>query len=155
ALALIAVLALRSPDLNPATVERYVVDDIPQSELSKSETIRRVEEEGKGVLDSDSPRAKLDLWYRQARPLLHQAAHYSVPIYYLDSNLRIVDWNVAFETVCGKLLEEDIQGRHVNWFIAHLLNHDQVFDHAKQFTQDVQEKGAFPYVDSEPLEYDA
>ena len=40
-----------------------------------------------------------DVWYRKLRPVLHQATHYSVPTYFLDENLKVIDWNVAFELI--------------------------------------------------------
>lgn len=120
---------------------------------SDSEVDRLVKKEGKSVLfASDKKKPKLDLWYDQMRPLLHQAAHYSVPTYYLDSKLNIIDWNIAFEIIFGDVLVA-IRGKHVVEFIARLANHDEVFAHARQFTQAVTEKNAFPYVDLEPIVY--
>jgi ubiquinone/menaquinone biosynthesis C-methylase UbiE len=86
------------------------------------------------------------------RPLLHQAAHYSVPMYYLDDKLNVIDWNIAFDLVFGDILHA-IRGKHVLEFIARLTNHDEVFAHAREFSQDVIDKRAFPYVDLEPIDY--
>ena len=42
--------------------------------------------------------------------------------------------------------------QHVNWFIVKLENRDEVFDHAKRFTEDVR-RGFLPLIDLEPLRY--
>ena len=120
---------------------------------SDTEVDRMVKKQSKSVLfATEKKKPKLDLWYDQMRPLLHQAAHYSVPTYYLDNKLNVIDWNIAFEIIFGDLLVA-IRGKHVVEFIARLANHDEVFAHARQFTQNVTEKNAFPYVDLEPIVY--
>jgi ubiquinone/menaquinone biosynthesis C-methylase UbiE len=127
----------------------------PLDHPSKSEVAGMIATQEKEVLfASDKKRPKLDLWYDRMRPVLHQAAHYSVPMYYLDDRLNIIDWNIAFEIVFGDLLQS-IRGKHVVEFIARLTNHDEVFAHARQFTQEVTDKQAFPYVDLEPIDYDS
>jgi ubiquinone/menaquinone biosynthesis C-methylase UbiE len=45
-----------------------------------------------------------------------------------------------------------IRYKHVNWFIIKLDNRDEVFEHARQFTEQVR-KGVLPLVDFEPLRY--
>ena len=125
----------------------------PAEKPSDTEVDRMVKQQSKSVLfATEKKKPKLDLWYDQMRPLLHQAAHYSVPTYYLDNKLNVIDWNIAFEIIFGDLLMA-IRGKHVVEFIARLANHDEVFAHARKFTQDVTEKNAFPYVDLEPLVY--
>jgi ubiquinone/menaquinone biosynthesis C-methylase UbiE len=120
---------------------------------SDTEVVELIASQGQEVLFvKEQKRPKLDLWYDQMRPVLHQAAHYSVPMYYLDVRLNVIDWNIAFEIVFGDLLQA-IRGKHVVEFIARLANHDEVFAHARQFTQDVTDKQAFPYVDLEPIDY--
>jgi len=125
----------------------------PIASPSDSEVVELIANQGQEVLFvNEKKRPKLDLWYDQMRPVLHQAAHYSVPMYYLDARLNVIDWNIAFEIVFGDLLQA-IRGKHVVEFIARLANHDEVFAHARQFTQDVNDKQAFPYVDLEPIDY--
>lgn len=114
-----------------------------------------VKEHGAEVLFSgNEKRPTLGCWYRELRPFLHQAEHYSVPTYYLDTNLNVIDWNIAFEVVFEDLVGR-ICGKHVNWFIARLSNYDEVFDHAREFTKSVIEEGTFPYVDMEPIVYES
>lgn len=95
-----------------------------------------------------------DYWYRELRPVLHQAPMYSTPTYYLDTKLDVIDWNIAFELIFESLAAK-IRGKHVNWLIARLTNHSEVFDHARAFTEDYQRTGVFPFVDVEPLEYES
>jgi ubiquinone/menaquinone biosynthesis C-methylase UbiE len=92
-----------------------------------------------------------DVWYRKLRPVLHQATHYSVPTYFLDENLKVIDWNVAFELIFWDLIGS-LRYKHVNWLIVKLDNRDEVFEHARRFTEDVR-KGVLPLVDLEPLRY--
>lgn len=120
---------------------------------TKSEVEQIIDQQGKDVIyAAEQKSATLELWYDQMRPLLHQAAHYSVPTYYLDDKLNVVDWNIAFEVVFGDILKY-IRGKHVVEFIARMANHDEMFAHARDFTRDVTEKNAFPFVDLEPIEY--
>jgi len=92
-----------------------------------------------------------DEWYTELRPVLHQASHYTVPTYYLDLKLRVIDWNVAFELVFQEIIGK-LRHKHVTWFIAQLDNRDEVFDHAREFTERVRQ-GGLPLVDIEPLRY--
>jgi ubiquinone/menaquinone biosynthesis C-methylase UbiE len=96
----------------------------------------------------------LDYWYRELRPVIHQAAMYSTPTYYLDTKLDVIDWNIAFALIFDSMTGK-IRGKHVNWLIARLENHSEVFDHAKAFTENYHRTGVFPFVDLEPLEYDS
>jgi ubiquinone/menaquinone biosynthesis C-methylase UbiE len=98
-----------------------------------------------------APPPPADVWEEDLRPVLHQANHFTVPTYYLDMNLRLIDWNLAFELVfsrCAGML----RGKHVKFFIAQLENFDEVIAHAQQFTRKVF-KGNVPFVDIEPLRY--
>lgn len=106
------------------------------------------------IWGADSPPPDLDTWYKRLRPNLHQASFYTVPTYYLDTDLNVVDYNIAFEIVFRELAGP-LRGRHVNWFIARLHNHDQVHAHGREFTDRVREKRRFPFVDLEPIVYDS
>ena len=103
------------------------------------------------ILGADAPMPSIDLWYTQLRPVLYQAAEYTVPTYYLDVDLNVIDWNVAFGMIFS-----DVAGRiryqHVNYFIACLENDIEVFDHGRRFTERVL-AGALPFVDTEVLRY--
>jgi SAM-dependent methyltransferase len=108
------------------------------------------------VVDADKPplsRDDLTKQVQQLRPVLNQAARYSTPTYFLDKHLSIIHWNVAFELIFKPILPK-IQRRHVNHFIAELANRDQVFDHARAFTQQVMQ-GELPLADVEPLVYNS
>jgi ubiquinone/menaquinone biosynthesis C-methylase UbiE len=99
-----------------------------------------------------SPPPPVDVWDRNLRPVLHQAIHYSVPTYYLDSNLNVIDWNIAFEMLFSRILGA-IQRKHVVRFIAELQDRESVYEHARIFSQMVVQ-GRLPVVDVEPLSYD-
>lgn len=94
-----------------------------------------------------------DEWYTRLRPILHEATYYSTPTYYLDPDLRVIDWNISFELIFSRIVGE-LRYRHVTWFINQMANRDQVFDHARDFTEQVQ-KGKLPLVDLEPLRYES
>lgn len=157
---LVAVMATFRPEAlsgtRPEAPVRPAEDiEMKPSEAFDSEVQQLVDTKGADVLFAhDVTRPLLGFWFYDLRPYLHQAAHYSVPTYYLDNKLNVIDWNIAFEIVFAELIGR-IRGKHVNWFIARMANNDTVFDHARQFTQDVIEHGAFPYVDVEPIEYDS
>lgn len=120
---------------------------------SNSEVEQLIKREAQSVLFvAEKKKPKLDLWFDQMQPVLHQVAHYSVPTYYLDQKLNVMDWNLAFEMAYGDVLHV-IRGKHVVEFIARLANHDEVFAHAREFSQNVTDKKAFPYVDLEPIDY--
>jgi SAM-dependent methyltransferase len=102
-----------------------------------------------GILDEDAPPPDADEWNRLLRPVLYQASHYSIPTYYLNRKLQIIDWNVAFELVFRDILGK-IRNKHVNYFIMELQNKDESLDHARDFTKKVRE-GYLALVDIEPL----
>ena len=103
------------------------------------------------VIDEDAPPPAADEWNRLLRPVLYQASHYSVPTYYLNTKLQIIDWNIAFELVFRDILGR-IRNKHVNFFIIELLNKNESFDHARDFTRKVHD-GFLALVDTEPLGY--
>jgi SAM-dependent methyltransferase len=116
----------------------------------------KTEDEGvpkQGVLNEDAPPPDPDEWYRLLRPVLYQASHYSVPTYYLNLNLTVIDWNVAFELVFRHILGK-IRNKHVNMFINQLENKSDVFDRAREFTEKVR-RGLLPLVHMEELIYRA
>lgn len=90
---------------------------------------------------------------RELRSVIHQAPRYSTPTYFLDPHLAVVHWNVAFELIFKPILA-NIRRRHVNHFIVELANRDDVFDHAREFTEAVK-GGRLPLVDLEPLVYES
>ena len=98
------------------------------------------------VLGADCDAPKADTWNRKLRPVMFQAPTYSVPTYFLDENLFIVDWNPAFELIFGDVVSM-LQGEHVNRFIATLDNAEESFDHAREFSN----KNPLPTVDLEKL----
>ena len=89
----------------------------------------------------------------QLRSVIHQAPRYTTPTYFLDPHLAVVHWNVAFELVFKSILPA-IRRRHVNYFIVELANQNEVFDHAREFTDKVND-GELPLVDMEPLVYES
>jgi SAM-dependent methyltransferase len=89
----------------------------------------------------------------QLRSVIYQAPQYSTPTYFLDPHLAVVHWNVAFELIFRPILSA-IRRRHVNYFIVELANQNEVFDHAREFTEKVKE-GQLPLVDLEPLVYES
>jgi len=141
-------VAQYSPDLLRGPTKAAVrVTEVPKAEIDQ------VVRENRDVLGADSPPPAADVWDRSLRPVLHQAQHYSMPTYYLDVNLNVVDWNIAFGLLFSRILGR-ISGQHVNRFIAELQNRDEVFDHARDFTERVRQ-GQLPLVDTEPLRYDS
>ncbi len=110
--------------------------------------------EWEGIWGVDRPTPDMDGWYRDLRPTLHQASFYTVPTYYLDRDLYILDFNVAFEALFREIAGR-LRGRHVNWLINKLVNRDQVFEHGIKFTDTVKEEGRFPFVDLEQMVFKA
>jgi SAM-dependent methyltransferase len=110
-----------------------------------------------GVVDFELPPPSPDDQNRQLHELgsvIYQAPRYSTPTYFLDTHLAVVDWNVAFELIFEPILPS-IRRRHVNNFIVELSNQNEVFDHAREFTEKVKE-GQLPLVDiEEPLVYES
>jgi SAM-dependent methyltransferase len=106
------------------------------------------------IYGAQSNPPELDKWYRNLQPVLHQAPFYSIPTYFLDRDLYILDYNVAFEIVFAASAG-NLRGRHVNWFIAQLHNHAEVHEHGRQFTERVEREKHFPLVDFEPIIYNS
>jgi hypothetical protein len=76
-------------------VRGKVTKDGPETEQQIAEVVDQYQDVV-GALEAPPPP---DAWYTKLRPVLHQAAQYSVPTYYLDSNYHMVDWNAAFELI--------------------------------------------------------
>lgn len=106
------------------------------------------------ILGADKDPPNVDAWYRRLRPSLHQASYYTVPTYYLDNDLYVVDYNIAFEIIFGELAGQ-LRGRHVNWLIEQMANADEVYEHGREFSDQVRETGSFPLVDLEPISYES
>ncbi len=121
------------------------------SGLVDSATAQQRMERSPEIVGEEAPAPSADMWYQELRPVLHQAIHYTVPTYYLDANLRVIDWNLAFELVFSRLTGK-LRGKHVKLFIAQLSNFDEVIAHAQKFSRQVY-KGQIPFVDVEPLRY--
>ncbi len=148
-------LAILSPERTRAVAElltRVVRQlsgkDKPMDEAKAQELVEKNKSE---VLGAKEPPPPPDEWFRNLRPVLHQAAHFSVPTYYLNTDLAVIDWNVAFEMIFADILGA-IRNKHVNHFIVRLANRDKVLDHARDFTEKVR-GGQLPLVDIEDLSY--
>ena len=143
----VVCVALVEPDalVRVARGGAVKVPEVPKAEID--EVVR----DNRNVLGAESPPPAADVWDRSLRPVLHQVQHYSMPTYYLDVNLNVIDWNIAFGLIFTRILPR-IAGQHVNRFIAELQNRDAVFDHARAFTERVN-NGELPLVDTEPLLY--
>ncbi|MCO6454259.1 MAG: methyltransferase domain-containing protein [Pirellulaceae bacterium] len=103
------------------------------------------------VAGDDQPPAEPSAWYDELLPVLDEAVHYTAPTYFLDTSLRILDWNIAFELIFGEAVSK-LRGQHVKHLIARLDNFDDVIAHADQFTRNAQ-RNHIPYVDLEPLRF--
>jgi 2-polyprenyl-3-methyl-5-hydroxy-6-metoxy-1,4-benzoquinol methylase len=118
---------------------------------------KEILELNKGAVEgADAPPLSPDKWtiqLHQLRSVLYQSSRYAAPAYYLDTNLNIIDWNVAFEVIFQRILHK-IRMRHVNHFIAELMNAADVFDRARDFTEQSR-RGELPLVHIEPLIYDS
>jgi ubiquinone/menaquinone biosynthesis C-methylase UbiE len=121
-----------------------------ETETTREIVAMRLEKSAPIAFEDHAP-PSVGVWYEEIRPVLHQAIQYTVPTYYLDVNLMVVDWNIAFDLVFSRL-GAILRGKHVKWFIAELQNFDEVMDHAQKFTRQVLE-GRIPFVDVEPLQY--
>lgn len=106
------------------------------------------------IYSPGGPPPDMDAWYRQLRPTLHQASFYTVPTYYLDADLNVLDFNLAFDLLFRDIAGR-LRGRHVNWFIDKLANRAAVIRHGVEFTNRTRQSGCFPFVDLEPIEYDS
>jgi ubiquinone/menaquinone biosynthesis C-methylase UbiE len=122
-----------------------VTGRVRRDEPQEEPQIAAVVSQYQNVVGALEPPPPPDQWYTKLRPVLHQAAQYSAPTYYLDSNYHIVDWNVGFELIFSRITAK-LRGKHVNWFIARLDNSEEVFAHAQEFSQ-----REIPLVDLEPL----
>jgi ubiquinone/menaquinone biosynthesis C-methylase UbiE len=111
-------------------------------------------DEWEKMYGAGKPPPDMDQWYRKLRPTLHQASFYTVPTYYLDRDLNVLDFNVAFELVF-ETIAGWLRGRHVNHFISELANRDEVLRHGIKFSDRVATEGRFPFVDLEPIVYDS
>jgi SAM-dependent methyltransferase len=155
ALIVVAVTALLILDRRRSGDGGMPLDDEQKRVCQAEDRKRKLLDENREVVkDADAPPLTADgltQELQQLRLVLHQAARYSTPTYYLDSRLNIIDWNVAFELIFSRILHK-LRGRHVNHFIAELENCDAVFDHARDFTVKV-EQGELPLIDMEPLVY--
>ena len=103
-------------------------------EDSGTEEIQEEVEKHDDIIHFHTGHAAPDVWDRELRPVLSQASLYSVPSYYMDTELNVIDWNVAFGLVFQPILAK-LRGRHVNYFIVCLDNRDEVYDKAREFTQ--------------------
>ena len=124
----------------------------PVTDSDKTQLIRDHED----VIDAEKPALSHDDWTAQLqelRSVIYQAQRYSTPTYYLDTHLSVIHWNVAFDIIFKPILHK-IRRKHVNYFIAELANHGEVFDHAREFTNAVKQ-GQLPLIDVEPLAYDS
>jgi ubiquinone/menaquinone biosynthesis C-methylase UbiE len=72
-----------------------------------------------------------------------------VPMYMLDKNYRILDWNEAFSLVFDRTMEGR-RGQSVLEWVYFLDNYEQVLDHGIKAFSDVE---ALPVIDVEPIQY--
>lgn len=125
---------------------------IPGAEkLPTPDVVEKRVETARPIVGDHNPPPAVGTWYTDLRPVLHQAIQYTVPTYYLDQNLMVVDWNIAFDLIFSRLGPK-LRNKHVKWFIAELANFEEVMDHAQQFTREVLD-GRIPFVDLETLHY--
>jgi len=125
---------------------------VPPSDMdaARAEVQQRVES-ASDILGAETGPPGMDLWYRDLEPVLYQSTIYTTPTYYLDNNLNIIDWNIAFDLIFADITPK-LRYRHVNEFIARLANYGEVFDHGREFTRQVY-AGDLELVDTEPLLY--
>ncbi|MFN0021203.1 MAG: class I SAM-dependent methyltransferase [Pirellulaceae bacterium] len=120
-------------------------------EDSGTEEIQEEVEKHDDIFNFHTGHAAPDVWDRELRPVLSQASLYTVPTYYMDTELNVIDWNIAFGLVFQPILGK-LRGRHVNYFIVCLDNRDEVYDKAREFTQQLK-RGRLPLVHTETLQY--
>ncbi len=125
-----------TPPVEPAQLESQVTTLVDQNQQ---------------IIGSESGPPTLDTWYNTICPVLPQSTYYSTPAYYLDVNLNIIDWNVAFELIFQAIAPR-LRYQHVNQLIARLINYDEVFQHGRQFSNRVHQ-GEMPFCDTEVLQY--
>ena len=137
------------PDDDIQTEEAQPNESIPDGRFS---SIWPPPDAEAGVYGAGEPPPHLDTWYRELRPTLYQASFYSTPTYYLDTELRIIDFNLAFDLLfhgnSGKL-----RGKHINKLIKLLTNREDVFRRARDFTNEVNQTSKFPFLHHEPIRY--
>lgn len=143
--AVVAVMAIVRPESLYKPVKKKT-----ESEPTP-ETVETRLATSSGIVGEERPGPSAGAWYKDIRPVLHQAIHYTVPTYYLDVNLMIVDWNIAFDLVFSRL-GATLRNKHVKHFIAELQNYDEVMEHAQKFTRQVL-NGRIPFIDVEPLRF--
>ena len=149
---MVVVVAVRWPDAlglprRPTKAPVNHVKDEGGTTLIEEERLKK----SPTIVGEEAPAPPTNVWYDEIRPVLHQAIHYTAPTYFLDTNLTLIDWNLAFELIFSRSLCR-IHGKHVKHFIVQLANYDEVIEHAQQFTKKVI-KGKIPFVDLEPLRY--
>jgi 2-polyprenyl-3-methyl-5-hydroxy-6-metoxy-1,4-benzoquinol methylase len=153
AIVAITVFAIKNRKLLAGTAKQAAQNSVSLPDVEKERLIRENEEL---VIDAEKPplsREGLLDQLQQLRLVLYQAQRYSTPTYFLDAHLSVIHWNVAFELIFRPILPR-IRRRHVNYFIAELENHDAVFNHARDFTDQVK-RGELPLADVEPLIYNS
>jgi 2-polyprenyl-3-methyl-5-hydroxy-6-metoxy-1,4-benzoquinol methylase len=154
-LGIVIICATVVAALHPDTVRRITTNvQAQEAALPETEKQRLIRANEEFVIDAEKPPLTHDDLTRQLQQLrlvLYQAPRYSTPTYYLDTHLSVIDWNVAFGLIFKPILGK-IRRRHVNYLIAELANHDEVFDHAREFTEKVK-NGQLPLADIEPLVY--
>lgn len=128
---------------------------LPQTAKRPPQTAKKPEEGREAntikIIGEEEPAPPVDAWSREIRPVLHQAIEYTVPTYYLNVDLMMVDWNIAFDLIFSRL-GGTLRGKHVKSFILELVNCQAVLEHAQKFTRDVYDN-RIPFVDVEPLIY--
>ena len=125
---------------------------LPPPRPPRSDTeLQQIIDSNSDIFGFDQGPPSLDIWYRDLRPLIQQSIVYTAPTYFLDKNLNIIDWNIAFDLIFSEIAD-NLRYRHVNEFIVRLTNDVDVFGHAREFTRNV-EKGSLPLVDIEKLKY--
>jgi ubiquinone/menaquinone biosynthesis C-methylase UbiE len=149
---LVVVVAIRWPDaLGMGAIDaRPRLRPVDPGNLD-SQIIEERLDASPEIVGEEAPPPSANVWYEQVRPVLHQAIQYTSPTYFLDLNLKLIDWNLAFELVFSRSLRR-IRGKHVKHFIVELANYDEVIAHAQEFTKKVF-RGKIPFVDVEPLKY--
>ena len=149
----VSVIALCNPGgLGTRTKATLVLSK--EATLPETEKLRVIRENEPLVIDAGKPPLSHDdltKQLQQLRVVLYQAPRYSTPTYYLDTHLSVIHWNLAFELIFKPILNR-IRRHHVNYLIAEFVNHDDVFNHARDFTEQAKD-GQLPLVDVEPLVY--
>jgi ubiquinone/menaquinone biosynthesis C-methylase UbiE len=148
---MVVVVAVRWPEAL-GLPRPHVPQPVPNgSEEATTTLIEERLDSSPQIAGEEAPEPPTNVWYEELRPVLHQAIGYTSPTYFLDVNLKMIDWNLAFELIFSRSLSR-IHGKHVKHFIVQLANYDEVIAHAQDFTKKVL-KGKIPFVDLEPLRY--